>query len=78
MRPTVGLIEYLIEQLADFERVLGVRQQGTIDSLRAANERQAVKLEQVKDKLWKQERLNYQLLRRVQELQTELEWGGLI
>lgn len=73
VRPTIGLIEDLIEQLADFERVLGVRQQQTIDSLRAANERQAVKLEGVKDKLWKQERLNYQLLHRVQELQTELE-----
>ena len=52
---------------------ISARQQQAIDLLRAANERQAVKLERVKDKLWKQERLNYQLLRRVQELQTELE-----
>ncbi len=43
VRPTIGLIEDLIEQLADFEHVLGVRQQQGIDSLRAANERKAVK-----------------------------------
>ena len=70
---TIHLIEHLLEELADQERILGRRQQRLIDVLRERNERQARQLKGVKEKLWRQESLNYQLRRRVRELQAELQ-----
>jgi hypothetical protein len=70
---TIHLIEGLLEELADQERILGHRQQQLIDVLRERNERQAQQLKRVKEKLWRQEPLNYQLRLRVQELQAELQ-----
>jgi hypothetical protein len=48
--PTVRLIESLIQQLADFERLLGKRQQRFIDSQHARNERLAARLQRVAEK----------------------------
>ena len=71
--PTIRLIEDLIEQLADFERVLGKHQQQIIDSQHEGNERLAARLKRVEQKLVRKECEVYQLTRRVQELQAELE-----
>jgi len=71
--PTIHLIESLLEELADFERILGARQRRIIDSQRERNRRQAVLLKRVKEELWRQQSLNYRLTRRIQELQAELE-----
>ena len=71
--PTIRLIEDLIEQLADFERVLGKHQQQIIDSQHEGNERLAARLQRVEQKLVRKECEVYQLTRRVQELQAELE-----
>lgn len=70
---TIHLVEHLLEELADQERILGHRQQQIIDVLRDRNERQAQQLKRIKEKLWRQESLNYQLQRRIQELQAELQ-----
>lgn len=70
---TIHLIEGLMEELADFERLLGRRQQRVIDAQRERNERQAAQLKRVKEELWRQQSLNSQLTRRLQELQAELE-----
>lgn len=70
---TIHLIEGLLEELADQERILGERQQRIIDAQHERNERQAVQLKRVKEKLERQVCLNYQLTRRLQELQAELE-----
>jgi len=70
---TLHLIESLLEELADQERILGGRQQRIIDSQRERNERQAVQLKSVKAELWRQQSLNSHLTRRLQELQAELE-----
>lgn len=71
--PTIRLIEDLIEQLADFERILGARQQSLIDSQHERNERLATRLKKVEEKLVRKECEVYALTRRVRELQTELE-----
>jgi transposase len=71
--PTIHLIESLLEELADFERILGARQRRIIDSQRERNQRQAALLKRVKEELWREQSLNYQLTRRIQELQAELE-----
>jgi hypothetical protein len=70
---TIHLIEGLLEELADQERILGERQQRVIDAQHERHERQAAQLKRVKEKLERQECLNYQLTRRLQELQAELE-----
>jgi hypothetical protein len=49
--PTIRLIEDLIEQLADFERILGARQQQVIDAQHERNERLAARLKRVEAKL---------------------------
>lgn len=69
----IGYVEGLLEYIADQDRMLGHHQQRIIDIQHERLERQTAQLERVKEKLVKQEMLNYQLLRRVQELQTELE-----
>lgn len=71
--PTIRLIEDLIEQLADFERILGARQQQLIDAQHERNERLAARLKKVEEKLVRKECEVYQLTRRIQELQAELE-----
>jgi transposase len=70
---TIHLIEGLLEELADFERILGERQQRIIDAQHERNERQAAQLRRVKEQLERQQCLNYQLTHRIQELQAELE-----
>jgi transposase len=70
---TIHLIEGLLEELADQERILGVRQQRVIDVQHERNERQAAQLKGVKEKLERQQCLNYQLTRCLQELEAELE-----
>lgn len=71
--PTIRLIENLIEQLADFERVLGRHQQQIIDAQHERNERLAARLKRVEEKLVRKECEVYQLTRRIQQLQAELE-----
>jgi transposase len=71
--PTIRLIEDLIGQLADFERVLGRHQQQIIDAQHERNERLAARLKRVEAKLVSKECEVYALTRRVQELQAELE-----
>jgi transposase len=72
-KATIHLIEGLLEELADQEQILGERQQRIIDAQHERNERQAAQLKRVKEKLERQLCLNYQLTRRIQELQAELE-----
>ena len=71
--PTIRLIEDLLGQLADFERVLGEHQRRIIDAVHARNERLAARLKRAEEKLMRRECEVYQLTRRVRELQTELE-----
>jgi hypothetical protein len=71
--PTIRLIESLIEQLADFERILGAHQQRIIDAQHERNERLAARLKRVEEKLGRKECEVYQLTRRIGELQAELE-----
>jgi transposase len=71
--PTIRLIEDLIEQLSDFERVLGERQQRIIDSQHERNERPAARLKRVEEKLARKECEVYALTRRLRELQAEVE-----
>jgi transposase len=73
VQPTIRLIESLIEQLADFERLLGEHQQRIIDTQHARNERLAARLKRVAEKLARKECEVYALTRRLQELQAELE-----
>lgn len=70
---TIHLIGGLLEELADQERLLGERQQRITDSQRERNERQAARLKRVKEELWRQQCLNFQLTRRLRELEAELE-----
>ena len=56
--PTIHLIESLLEELADFERILGARQRRIIDSQRERNRRQAARLKRVREELWRQQSLN--------------------
>ncbi len=73
-------VEQLLSHLAEVERHVGHRQQCTIDRLVKDFGRVAARAERLKAQLLKQQMLNYQLTRRVQELQTELarrdEQGG--
>lgn len=75
--PTIRLIEDLIEQLSDFERILGARQQSIIDAQHERNERLAARLKRVEEKLERKECEVYQLTRRIQQLQAELERARL-
>lgn len=69
-QPTILYIEALLAQLADFERIYGQQQQRTIDSQRQYNEKLSQQLKRAKEKLCRQESLNYQLKRRVAELEA--------
>ena len=71
--PTLHLIESLIAQLADFERILGARQQQIIDAQHERNERLAARLKRVEQKLARKGCEVYALTRRIGELQAELE-----
>jgi transposase len=71
--PTIHLIESLIEQLADFERIFGEHQQRIIDAQHERNERLAARLKRAEEKLARKECEVYALTRRLQELQAELE-----
>jgi small-conductance mechanosensitive channel len=71
--PTIRLIEDLIEQLADFERILGGHQQQIIDAQHKRNERLAARLKRVKEKLARKECEVYALTRRLREVQAEAE-----
>lgn len=73
VQPTIRLIENLIEQLSDFERILGKHQQQIIDSQRGHNDRLAARLKRVEAKLVRKECEVYALTRRINELQAELE-----
>jgi predicted nuclease with TOPRIM domain len=75
--PTIRLIESLIEQLADFERVLGEHQQRILDAQHERNERLAARLKRVEEKLARKECEVYALTRRLQQLQAEVERLGL-
>lgn len=67
---TIHYIEGLLAELADQERILGQHQQHLIDVQHERNERQARQLRRVKERLARQECLNYELKRRVTELET--------
>lgn len=73
VQPTIRLIESLIEQLADFEHILGAHQQRIIDSQHERNDRLAARLKRVEAKLVRKECEVYALTRRINELQAELE-----
>ena len=70
---TVRLIENLLSHLADVERIVGHRQQFTIDDLTKRVKQLSARIERLKAELWKVQSLNFQLTRRIQEVQTELE-----
>lgn len=65
-------VESLLAHLAEVERHVGHRQQYTIDSLAKRVQELMARVARLKTKVAKQEILNHQLRRRVQELQTEL------
>ncbi len=69
-RPTIHYIEGLLEELADQERILGAHQRQIIEAQRERNEKQARQLKRVKERLARQECLNYQLKRRIAELEA--------
>ena len=65
---TVRLIENLFSHIADLERIVGNRQQVTIDELAKKVKQLSARIERLKAELWKVESLNFQLTRRLQEL----------
>ncbi len=65
-------VEQLLAHLAEVERHVGHRQQSTIDRLLKDWGRLAKRVERLKAQLLKQQMLNSQLTRRIQELQVEL------
>lgn len=67
---TIHYIAGLLEELADQERILGRHQQRLIDAQHERNERQARQLQRVKQRLARQECLNYELQRRITELEA--------
>jgi transposase len=67
---TIHYIEGLLEELADQERILGRHQQHIINAQHERNERQARQLQRVKQRLAQQECLNYELKRRITELEA--------
>lgn len=70
---TIHLIENLLAHLADVERLVGHRQQVTIDGLAQKVKLLLARVERLKAELWKEQSLNAQLTRRLQHLQAELE-----
>jgi transposase len=70
VQPTIRLIESLIEQLSDFERILGEHQRRIIDAQHERNERLAARLKRVEGRLARQGCLNRRLRRRVAELEA--------
>jgi predicted RNase H-like nuclease (RuvC/YqgF family) len=70
---TVRLIENLVSHLADVEKIVGHRQQFSIDGLTKKVKQFSARIERLKAELWKVQSLNFQLTRRLQELQIELE-----
>lgn len=68
--PMLDYIEALLGQLADFERIYGQQQQRIIEAQRQYNEKLSQQLKRAKEKLWRQESLNYQLKRRIAELEA--------
>lgn len=68
--PMLDYIEALLGQLADFERIYGAQQQRIIEAQRQYNEKLSQQLKRAKEKLWRQESLNYQLKRRIAELEA--------
>ena len=69
-QPTLNYIEALLAELADFERRFEERQDGLIVSQRQYIEKLSEQLKRAKEKLWRQESLNYQLKRRINELEA--------
>jgi transposase len=69
-QPTILYIEALLAELADFERRFEERQDGLIVSQRQYIEKLSEQLKRAKEKLWRQEALNYQLKRRINELEA--------
>ena len=67
---TIHYIEGLLEALMDQERILGEHQRHLIDAQHARNERQARQLRRVKQRLARQESLNYELKRRITEVEA--------
>jgi len=65
-------VEQLLSHLAEVERHVGHRQQYTIDRLLKDVGRLVARVERLKAQLLKQQMVNYQLTRRIQELQVEL------
>lgn len=65
-------VEQLLSHLAEVERHVGHRQQYTIDDLGQRLARLTARVERLKAQLLKEQMLNYELTRRLQELQTEL------
>lgn len=70
--PLAHFVEQLLAHLAEVERHVGDRKQYTIDMLLKDWRRLAKRVARLKAQLLQQHMLNYQLTRRVQELQTEL------
>lgn len=68
--PMLDCIEALLAQLADFERIYGQQQQRIIEAQRQYNEKLSQQLKRAREKLWRQESLNYQLRRRIAELEA--------
>jgi Family of unknown function (DUF6444) len=52
------------------ERIYGAQQQRLIETQRQYNEKLSQQLKRSKEKLWRQEALNYQLKRRINELEA--------
>ena len=69
-QPTLLYIEALLAELADFERRFEERQDGLLVSQRQYIEKLSQQLKRAKEKLWRQEALNYQLKRRINELEA--------
>jgi transposase len=69
-QPTLLYIEALLAELADFERRFEERQDRLVVSQRHYIEKLSEQLKRAKEKLWRQEALNYQLKRRVAELEA--------
>jgi transposase len=72
-RAIIHLVENLLAHLADVERFVGHRQQMTIDGLAQKVKLLLARVGRLKAELWKEQSLNVQLTRRIQQLQAELE-----
>ncbi|HEV2863862.1 MAG TPA: hypothetical protein VGX48_22900 [Pyrinomonadaceae bacterium] len=70
---TIHLIESLMWELADFEQIIGGRQQRVSEPQHKRNQRQARQVERVKEELWRQQSLNCQLARHIRALGAALE-----